>query len=163
MSVTEGGIMKILFPVVRSTNVSSILAPLVQNMLKAFKAELHVLYVEPSTDPTYRIRVKEAEAWLEEFIAKNLAGSTVQRAQVVPGDPAQEILKYADENEIDSIFIGTHGAKGLGAALFGSVAKTIVGKSPVPVLCVNPYTMTQEFKKRNTEYLERILMDQPPN
>jgi nucleotide-binding universal stress UspA family protein len=154
--------MKILFPVVRVTNVSSILAPLVQNMVKTFRAELHVINVEPSTDPTFRIRLKESEAWMEDFIAKSLAGSKVERWHVVPGDPATEILKYVDQNGIDCIFIGTHGAKGLGATLFGSVAKTIVGKSPVPVLCVNPYLMTQEFKKRNADYLGKLLGDVPP-
>jgi|WetSurMetagenome_2_1015567.scaffolds.fasta_scaffold74368_1 nucleotide-binding universal stress UspA family protein len=154
--------MKILFPVVRSTNVSSELAPLVQNMVKAFRAELHVLYVEPPTDPSFRIRLNESEKWMGSFIANHLAKVTVHSGQVLPGDPAEEILKYADENGIDCIFIGTHGARGLGSVLFGSVAKTIVGKSTVPVLCVNPYLMTNAFKKRNTEYLKKILIDAPP-
>jgi len=154
--------MKILFPVVRSTNVSSVLAPLLKNMVKAFKAELHVLHMQLPTDANFRLRLKEAEAWLESFVAKHLSGLAIHRGQVVPGDPAQEILRYADENDIDCIFIGTHGAQGLATALLGSVAKTIVGKSPVPVLCMNPYLMTQAFKKRNAEYLGKLLTDVPP-
>jgi nucleotide-binding universal stress UspA family protein len=154
--------MKILFPVVRATNVSLELAPLVKNMVKAFRAELHVLYVELSTDGSFRIRLKESEKWLESFVAEHLSGLTVNKWQVVPGDPAEEILRYVDENGIDCVFIGTHGARGLSAIILGSVAKTIVGKSPVPVLCVNPYLMTNAFKKRNTEYLKKILIDEPP-
>jgi len=53
--------MKILFPVVRSTNVSSVLAPLLKDMVKAFKAELHVLHVQLPTDANFRLRLKEAE------------------------------------------------------------------------------------------------------
>jgi nucleotide-binding universal stress UspA family protein len=154
--------MKILFPVVRATNVSLELAPLVQNMVKAFRAELHVLFVELPTDQAFRLRLKESEKWLEIFIAGSLAGVKVHKGLVLPGDPAEEILKYVDKQGIDCIFIGTHGARGLGSVLFGSVAKTIVGKSPVPVLCVNPYLMTKAFKKRNTEYLGKILINEPP-
>jgi nucleotide-binding universal stress UspA family protein len=149
--------MKILFPVVHSTNVSSVLAPLLKNMAKIFKAELHVLYVQPPTDANFRLRLKEAETWVESFVANQLSELPIHRWQVVPGDPADEILRYVDEYNIDCIFIGTHGAKGLDTILLGSVAKTIVGKSPVPVLCVNPYLMTKAFKKRNAEELAKLL------
>jgi len=154
--------MKILFPVVHSTNVSSVLAPLLKNMAKVFKAELHVLYVQPPTDANFRLRLKEAETWVESFVANQLSELPIHRWQVVPGDPAEEILRYVDENGIDCVFIGTHGARGLSAIILGSVAKSIVGKSPVPVLCVNPYLMTNAFKKRNTEYLKKMLIDAPP-
>jgi nucleotide-binding universal stress UspA family protein len=149
--------MKILFPVVRSSNVSEVLAPLLQNMVKTFKAELHVLNVEPSADLHFRVRLKEAEEWMKKFIAEHLTKVKVNQSQVLPGDPAEEILKYVDEHGIDCIFIGTHGVRGLGSVLFGTVAKTIVGKSPVPVLSVNPFLMTKEFKKRNADYLGKML------
>ena len=153
--------MKILFPVVRSSTVSSVLAPLLQNMVKTFKAELYVLNVEPSADLHFRVRLKEAEEWLKKFIAEHVTKVTVHKSQVLPGDPADEILKYVDEHGIDCIFIGTHGTRGLGSVLFGTVAKTIVGKSPVPVISVNPFLMTEDFKKRNASYLGKMLAEVP--
>jgi nucleotide-binding universal stress UspA family protein len=153
--------MKILFPVVRSSNVSAALAPLLQNMVKTFKAELHVLNVEPASDLHFRVRLKEAEEWLKKFIAEHVTKVTVHTSQVLPGDPAEEILKYVDEQGIDCIFIGTHGIRGLSTVLFGTVAKTIVGKSPVPVLIVNPFLMTEDFKKRNATYLGKMLAGVP--
>ena len=60
-------------------------------------------------------------------------------ARVVLGDPAEEILNYAQAEGIDLIIIGTHGRKGLERIIFGSVAERVLKKSPVPVLTVNPY------------------------
>ncbi|WP_319409408.1 universal stress protein [uncultured Desulfosarcina sp.] len=149
--------MKILFPVVRFTDVSSVLAPLVKNMALMFKAEIHVLRVEPLIDQFIDMRVKEADEWLDEFIVKHFEECEVSRAPVVPGDPAVEILKYIDEHEIDCVIIGTHGRKGLSGILFGTVVKDIVGRSPVPVLSINPYLITKDFKKRNATYLGALM------
>jgi nucleotide-binding universal stress UspA family protein len=149
--------MKILFPIVRASNVSSILAPMVLNMVKGFKAEFHVMYVEQPTDQGFRIRLEQSKKWAESFVAEQLKEVKVHRTEVLPGDPADEILRYTDENDIDCIIIGTHGAKGLASVLFGSTANTIISKSPVPVLCLNPYLMTKEFKKRNAAFFEKYF------
>ncbi|MGV8075151.1 MAG: universal stress protein [Syntrophobacteraceae bacterium] len=155
-TIIKGMNMKILFPVERFSEVSSILAPFALSMARLFGGDLHVLRVEPPIDQFMELRIKEAEEWLDEFVAKNLACSniTIHKAKVIPGEPAVAILKYIDENEMDGVIIGTHGTKGLSAILFGSVAKEIVGKSPVPVLTINPYKLTESYKKRNAEYLE---------
>lgn len=149
--------MKILFPVVRFTDVSKILSPFVENMAKVMNAEVHVLRVEEMIDQYLEMRIKEAEEWLEDFVQENLKQSRVHKAKVIPGDPAKKILEYVDAQEIDCVIIGTLGKKGLGAALFGSVASQVVGKAPVPVLSINPYLMTSAFKKRNAQYLERLM------
>lgn len=54
------------------------------------------------------------------------------------GPPFVEIVRYARENEIDLIVIGTHGRGGLAHMLLGSVAEKVVRKSPCPVLSVRP-------------------------
>ena len=59
--------MKILFPVVRFTDVSSVLAPFVKNMALMLRANIHVLRVEPLIDQFIEMRVKEAEEWVSEF------------------------------------------------------------------------------------------------
>ncbi|MGV8073787.1 MAG: universal stress protein [Syntrophobacteraceae bacterium] len=147
--------MKILFPVERFSDVSSTLAPFALSMARLFGGDLHVLRVEPPIDQFIEMRIKEASEWLDDFIAKNLASSNIPiyKAKVIPGDPAEAILKYIDENEMDGVIIGTHGIKGLSSVLFGSVAKAVIGRSPVPVLTINPYKLTEAYKKRNSEYL----------
>lgn len=64
-------------------------------------------------------------------------GGEVVRA-VRQGPPFVEIVRYAKENDIDLIVIGTHGRSGLAHILLGSVAEKIVRKSPCPVLTVRP-------------------------
>ncbi len=52
------------------------------------------------------------------------------------GQPAKEILQVAEDEEIDAIFIATHGRTGLSKIMFGSVAQRIIGKAPCPVLSI---------------------------
>ena len=151
--------MNILFPVVRYTNVSADLAPFVKNMALMFKANIHVLRVEPLIDQYIEMRMKEAREWLCEFAGKHFQGCPVTLPPVIPGDPAIEVLAYIEKNEIDCVVIGTHGRKGLSGVLFGSTARDIVGKAPVPVLSLNPFLMTKAFKKRNAAYLGTLIHD----
>ena len=51
------------------------------------------------------------------------------------GYPAEVILDYAREKEVDLIVMGTHGRRGL-RALLGSVAREVIHKAPVPVMTV---------------------------
>ena len=52
------------------------------------------------------------------------------------GNPAREIVAYADENDISHIVIGSHGRTGASRVLLGSVAQTVVRRAPVPVTVV---------------------------
>ena len=54
------------------------------------------------------------------------------------GPPFVEIVRYARENEIDLIVIGTHGRGGLAHMLLGSVAEKVIRKASCPVLTVRP-------------------------
>ena len=82
--------------------------------------------------------LKDAEKALDKVCDEQLQGGGFQK-KIVYGNPAQEILKAIDSEEIDLVVMGTHGRKGLDSVLFGSVARNVVRRSPVPVLTVNPY------------------------
>jgi nucleotide-binding universal stress UspA family protein len=56
--------------------------------------------------------------------------------QVAVGYPAEEILKYVDENGIDLIMMSTHGSSGIKSWDLGSVANKIVHASQVPIWLV---------------------------
>ncbi len=62
-------------------------------------------------------------------------GVEAERAIEV-GKPTRVIVEYAGENDVDHIVMGSHGREGVSRILLGSVAETIVRRSPVPVTVV---------------------------
>ena len=60
----------------------------------------------------------------------------VCEGNVLVGRADAEIVDHADKTKSDLIIIGTHGRRGLGHALLGSVAEKIVQHAHCPVLSV---------------------------
>src|SRR5690606_4223332 len=54
------------------------------------------------------------------------------------GHPAEAILAYARDHEIDLIVMGTHGRRGLRRWILGSVTEEVLHEAPCPVLAVRP-------------------------
>jgi nucleotide-binding universal stress UspA family protein len=54
--------------------------------------------------------------------------------RLITGDPATTIVRFAEEQGVDLIVMGTHGRTGLTRLLMGSVAEVIVRKASCPVL-----------------------------
>ena len=52
------------------------------------------------------------------------------------GHPFVEVVRYAKENDIGLIVMGTHGRGAIAHMLLGSVAERVVRKAPCPVLTV---------------------------
>ena len=63
---------------------------------------------------------------------------------IVHGDAAAEIVRVANEREVDLIVISSHGRAGLGRILFGSTAEAVVRHASCPVLVVKPPHQKQE-------------------
>ena len=71
---------------------------------------------------------------LEEELPKFVDDADIDyRTEVATGDPAQEIVSYAEENDIDHIIIGNHGRSGASRVLLGSVAEQVVRRAPMSV------------------------------
>ena len=147
---------KILFPVDLSDSAAEIV-PHVTAMASAFQADLHLLfvarifkyydtiYVPPVSIVEFEGKVVQGgKKRLDEFVEEHLKDCCVSVARVVPGDPAEEILRYVDAEGIDLVIMSTHGRKGLDRILFGSVASHVVTNSSVPVMTVNPYRLKKK-------------------
>jgi len=52
------------------------------------------------------------------------------------GQPARTIVRFAEENDVDHVVMGSHGRSGVARVLLGSVAESVVRRSPVPVTVV---------------------------
>lgn len=63
------------------------------------------------------------------------AGVTLN-TRIVEGRPAEAIVAFAEEDGFDGIVMGSRGRSGVSRVLLGSVADTVVRRSPVPVTVV---------------------------
>ena len=142
---------KILFPIDFSESTPKIL-PYVLTMSKTFGSTVHLLYVvrdlkyltsfhvpHPSLDLIEKDIAENSEKMMDRVCAEDLQGCPRFVKKILVGDAASEIIRYAQEQKIDLIIMGTHGRKGLEKALFGSVADKVVKNSSVPVMTINPY------------------------
>jgi nucleotide-binding universal stress UspA family protein len=73
---------------------------------------------------------------VEKAFQKRCPGSKYEgiHLKVVSGDPAGEIIAYAQKHQVDLIVIPSHGRTGLSRFLMGSVAEKVVRCSHCPVL-----------------------------
>lgn len=115
-------------------------------LAKRFGAELHLLHVvqPPFITDAYAASLPEDALHPEEFARKDLEAAEVPDAERIShvqrrlqsGVPFVEIVRYARQNDIDLIVIGTHGRTGLMHMLMGSVAEKVVRKASCAVLAV---------------------------
>lgn len=63
------------------------------------------------------------------------AGATVA-TEIETGRPASVIVQCAENEGVDQVVMGSHGREGVSRLLLGSVAETVVRRSPVPVTVV---------------------------
>lgn len=148
---------KILFPTDFSTcSKGAKLAA--HDLARRFESELHVLHVVPdpaielpefmmglsfpsyvaNIGPNRRMLREKALNHLESEIPDSWKNKHRVALDVRIGHASTEITKYASENEIDLIVIGSHGRTGMSHALLGSVAESTVRNAPCPVLTIRP-------------------------
>lgn len=77
----------------------------------------------------YKTLFKELDATAKEM------GMTIA-TEVVVGHPADQVIRYAKEHEVDMIFAGQTGKSKIETWLMGSVSRRIVGYAHCPVTIV---------------------------
>jgi len=116
----------------------------------AFGATLHVVHIveEPYGQPwaveAYGFSlaalqdewIKDAQGRLAASLTADETAKMKAVTATVLGHPVMEVLRYAKDNAIDLIVMGTHGRGPLGHVVLGSVAERVVRKAPCPVLTV---------------------------
>jgi len=88
-----------------------------------------------------RDRLRERRSEVASTAAEELddlleATDTDVNLETVIGDPAEELLAYADEHDINHIVVGSSGRGGVSRVLLGSVAETVARRAAVPVTIV---------------------------
>ena len=83
------------------------------------------------------LRVTVETELQEEIHLLKEAGYTVS-VEVRFGDPAQKILTFIEEENVDLVAMSTHGRTGASKLIFGSVAEKVINKVRVPILLLHP-------------------------
>jgi nucleotide-binding universal stress UspA family protein len=87
-------------------------------------------------DITLEIKT-DVKKMIEENISKYRDIENVSlQSQVLIGDPSNEITKFANDEKVDLIIMGTTGLGGLKKFVFGSVARNVSEKANCPVMLV---------------------------
>jgi nucleotide-binding universal stress UspA family protein len=82
----------------------------------------------------YENRKAEAESLFEDAKSR-LEGRTVETVMEV-GRPSRTIVTYIEDHDVDHVVMGSHGRSGMTRILLGSVAESVVRRSPIPVTIV---------------------------
>lgn len=141
-------IKKILYPTDLSEG-SAHAIPYVVDLTKHYNAKLyvvHVIYDIAQAAGWYvpHMNLSELYSDIETGVVKELERCCIEEMRgykdieyvILKGVPHEEILKFADGNNIDLIVIGTHSRKGLDRIIFGSTAEKVVRNAECPVLTV---------------------------
>lgn len=114
-----------------------------RQLAKTFGAELHVMHVtenlffRPMANNPIAI-----EAGVANRLAERITAEDRNDLHAIPvlrksDEPAEEIVRYAEHEQIDLIIMGTHGRVRVAHLLMGSVAEKVVRTAPCPVLTVH--------------------------
>lgn len=77
----------------------------------------------------------------------------IEQQQIESAAPADAILSYADDHDIDLAVMSTHGRRGTDRMLFGSVTAEVVRNAPCPV-----FTVRQDAETTPDQAIRRVLV-----
>jgi hypothetical protein len=99
---------------------------------------------------------------LRRFVG-GLGGAVAARLAV--GEPAETILRVAEESGCDLIVLGTHGRSGMSYVLTGSIAQQVVQKAPCPVLTFrapgSSVTYADFSDPQMASFVDETVLDSP--
>ncbi|HEX5083819.1 MAG TPA: universal stress protein [Blastocatellia bacterium] len=116
------------------------------SLAQEYQTELHLLHVLPATlapvaaelPPVVEYDFHRAAQALRRAIPEEVYLWCKVVQSINCGQPYREILSYAEENEIDLICMGVHGAGFAMRALFGSNTDRVLRQAPCPALIARP-------------------------
>ncbi len=116
----------------------------------ALESEIHLVYVQEPMDSVYMgvvpygpvfVGMDQVEENLKDELAQKLDGIgeefniAADSRHLLNGTPAREIHRFAQENDMQLIVVGTHGQKGV-QLLLGATANSVLHGSSCDVLAV---------------------------
>lgn len=80
--------------------------------------------------------LKSAENDLSQVVAQKVPKEIEIKREIKIGTPAEVIIEFAQEKNIDIIIMATHGRTGISRFMIGSVAEKTIRQSTIPLLVI---------------------------
>lgn len=102
------------------------------------------LFLEGNIDSNWVLEVNRKQEVAAMFLLNkfekifNDKGLTVKTKSILSGNPANEIIKYSDRQNVDLVICGIHNRKYLSKFLLSSVSKRVLESSKSDVLLIRP-------------------------
>ena len=93
-------------------------------------------YLSQTADKYIAMVSRTAKNYLDAVKERLMKLEIPVRCEVEAGSPAEKIISYAKENNINLIAMSTHGHSGISRWLIGSVADKVLHATDIPVLLV---------------------------
>jgi nucleotide-binding universal stress UspA family protein len=137
-------------------------------LARKYGAQFHMLHAivlhekDPHNPAAHVVNLEEIHERLKTLARADMSASLEKRddagVEIVMEQrrgvsAADVILRYAQEEDIDLIVMGTHGRRGLGHLFLGSVAEEVVRMSDCPVL-----TIREKAEQQDIDDVTRILV-----
>ncbi|HEY3398829.1 MAG TPA: universal stress protein [Armatimonadota bacterium] len=116
--------------------------PHAEAIARAMKARLSIVVVSSLPDPNgtaraaWEAEIGTAGEYLKSVCSRFADEKLLCASQVIEGDIAEEIVRYAQDHDCDLIVMATHGRPGRERWVHGSVAEAVLATTAVPVLMV---------------------------
>ncbi len=144
-------IQRILAPIDFSEHAARSLAH-ARELAATYRAKLGLLHVieEPTFPAMYGAVMHElygkipdvnqdALEALQQLLTQAEGPDVETGLHVVKGHAGAEILRFAEEHDVDLIVLSSHGLTGLERLLLGSVAEKVTRQAPCPVFIVEAF------------------------
>jgi len=121
------------------TNEAKKALKVAQEHAKIWKAKLEVINTITRVEPLKHPAVKKMEAKMEGDVKEILGGDDPPyEVQLLLTEltPGEQLVKFAEDQKIDQLFLGIVKKSKVGKLLFGSTAQYIILHAPCPVITV---------------------------
>lgn len=138
------------------SELSELALPYAEELAGTFNSEVELVYVCEPDESQYRhmhhLYIEKIAEQMRSHIKAYHTGEKRPTARVKPivldGDPAAEIIDYAEKNNISLIVMVSHGRSGVMLWVMGSVAIRVIQGTSKPVLFIRASTPGLKVGKR---------------
>lgn len=134
---------KVLVPL-DGSELAEVALPYAEELAGRLGSSVNLIYVSESADDQYR---RMHEFYLEKiaevtkqgaarYLKASERGKVMVDSTVLTGNPAEEIVRYADKENVGLIVMATHGRSGIGRWALGSIADKVVRSASQPVALI---------------------------